>query len=166
MEALETVELQVAYLEQLYEWDQQVRHTVDEQIQTYGFNSPEHLQAAQDMVAVDNLNLAKIEAFFAAYGHPKLAIHGKSACGIPWMIIHHAQRETAPRHRLFPVLYQAYVEGDIEGDDLAFYLNRMHQMYLGYRIQWEGAYRVEQELDTLFKALRLEEMVAEVDARF
>ena len=85
MEALETVELQVAYLEQLYEWDQQVRHTVDEQIQTYGFNSPEHLQAAQDMVAVDNLNQAKLEAFFAAYGHPKLAIHGKSACGIPWI---------------------------------------------------------------------------------
>lgn len=68
---------------------------------------------------------------------------------------------TGARRRLFPELYRAYRLGDL--DDITFFLNRMYDMEFGERIIWEGSYGVEEELDTLLRALKLEEVVKRVD---
>ncbi|GAB5551048.1 MAG: hypothetical protein Sapg2KO_06390 [Saprospiraceae bacterium] len=162
--SLKTTEQQTAYLEAIYELDQDVRNFETEQMEKYGYNSPEHQQSILRIMEIDKNHLAKIEAYFAAYGHPKKDIHGKSACGVPWLVIHHAPSETAPRRRNFPTIYRAYKDGDITDTDITFYLNRMHENELGYRIQWEGAYRVDQELDTLFRALDIQGIVSKIDA--
>lgn len=135
-------------------------------MEKYGYDSPEHQQSIVDLMTTDKINLAKIEAYLAAYGHPKKAIHGKKACGVPRLVIHHASFENAPRYRNFPIIYRAYKDGDITDTDITFHLNRMHENHLGYRIQWEGAYRVEEELDTLFSALKLQAIVAKVDGEW
>ena len=156
---LQTTSRQKAFLEAIYDLDQQVRQEETAANQQHGYNSPEHQASLQRMMEVDDVNLAKIEAFLTIHGHPTTAKHGKKAAGTPWVVIHHAKGGVAPRKRNFKYIYGAYQNGDIDGGAISFYLNRMYEKQYGHRIQWDRPFRDAEEIDTLMRALNLEEVV-------
>lgn len=162
---LTTVEKQVQFLEAILKEDQDVRHFKTEQEQRFGYNSKEYQKALQNMLETDPLNLLKIETYLKTYGYPTIKDHGKDAAYAPWLVIHHAQGGAEPRERNFKYLYEGYKNGGLDGDQLAFFLNRLHDKKFGYRIKWGGTYRAEEELDTLFKSLDLLEIVTEIDRK-
>jgi len=159
--ALREPAAQTTFLEAIYDRDQLVRTKEKEALQQYGFDSGERQRAIETLMQIDQENLAKVEAYLEIHGHPHKDVHSDKAVSTPWLVIHHAPQSTGARRRLFPELYRAYRQGHL--DDITFFLNRMYDMEFGERIIWEGSYRVEEELDTLLRALKLEEVVKRVD---
>lgn len=153
--ALNTIKKQTLFLEDIGKLDQDIRAELDTQISAFGYESDEHLVALQQMKKIDQINLSKIESFFKYYGHPRLQEHGKDATMVPRIVVHHAPTETNPRRRNFKYLYTAFKNGDIDDGELTFYLNRMYHIAFGRRIDWDGPFTVQDELDTLFTALDL-----------
>jgi len=162
---LTTIEKQTKFLEHILAKDQEVRHFETEQLQKFGYDSKEHQLAVQNWWKTDDLNLFKIEAYLKTYGYPTIKEHGKEAVRAPWLVIHHAPGDVEPRKRNFKYLYEGFKQGDLEADQLTFFLNRMYDKKFGYRIEWNRPYKTEEELDTLFKSLDLLEIVREVDQK-
>jgi len=159
--ALQEPDAQTAFLEAIYDRDQLVRTQEKEALQQSGYDSAERQQAIETLMQTDQENLAKVEAYLEIHGHPRKDVHSDKAVSTPWLVIHHAPRSTGARRRNFPELYRAYRQGHL--DDITFFLNRMYDMEFGERIIWEGSYSVEEELDTLLRALKLEEIVKRID---
>ena len=65
--------------------------------QNKNLTSQEHQQAVQAMMDTDTKNLIKIEAFLEKYGHPNKLDHGNKAFYAPWIVMHHAPKETDTR---------------------------------------------------------------------
>ena len=163
IESLNTVEKQKQYLIEIYRLDQLVRKNETAQSGKFGYQSQEHKLAIEEVMTTDELNLNKVELYLEKFGHPNMDQHGKEACNVPWLIIHHAMDGLAPRRRNFKYIYVAYKNGDINDNAISFYLNRMYDIQYGNRIEWDRPYRIEEELDTLFKALDLIDLVNEVN---
>lgn len=161
--ALQTHAQQSKYLVDIGTLDQKVRNVSTQMLEQHGYTSTEHQQANKIMMQTDIENLARIEAYLKKYGHPTLSEHGKEACGTPWLVIHHAIGGIEPRKRNFKYLYKAYQSGDINDSAYTFYLNRMHKIQFGKRIEWNRTFRVEEELDTLYKALDLIPIIHAID---
>ena len=164
--ALVDKKLQRAFLEKIATSDQRVR---DEEIainQKYGYDSKEHKQAVQAMIATDKSNLAKIEAFLEKYGHPNKLDHGNRAFYAPWIVMHHADSQTGTRRRNFKYLYDYYKKDELEQDRLNFFLGRMHNLEKGARIKWNRPFTVQEELDSLINSLDLREIANEIDSRY
>jgi hypothetical protein len=162
IETLTTPELQRQFLEKIHNLDQKVRKEETSILQQYGFNSEEHQKAIQGVMETDAENLQKIERYLDQYGHPKKDVHGEMATNAPWLVVHHASG-ISPRFRNFKYIYMAYRNNDISDNAISFYLNRMYAIQFGNRIEWEGAFTIEQEIDTLIKALDLMDIVDEVE---
>lgn len=156
--ALITPESQRLFLEEIKDVDQQVRIEEGLAIEKFGHNSPEHQEARQKWMAADEINFAKIEAYLTKYGHPTLALHGKKATETPWLVIHHGPDE-AIRERNFKYFYGAWKNKDIEIGTLNFFMGRWHNIKYGHRIRWNGPFTAEEERDTFFKALAIEELI-------
>ncbi len=162
IEGLTTPELQRQYLEKIHELDQKVRKEETSILQQFGYNSEEHQKAIQQAMQTDVENLEKIELYLQKYGHPGKALHGTIATSTPWLVIHHASGIDS-RYRNFKYIYKAYKNNDIDDGEISFYLNRMYDIQFGNRIEWNGPFTIEQEIDTLIKALDLMDIVEEVE---
>ncbi|MFK7983192.1 MAG: hypothetical protein AB8G86_24645 [Saprospiraceae bacterium] len=157
---------QRAFLEKIAASDQRVR---DEEIainQKYGYKSKEHQQAIQKQIDTDKSNLAKIEAYLEKYGHPNKLDHGNRAFYAPWIVMHHAPKETGTRRRNFKYLYDYYKKDELEQDRLNFFLGRMHQLKFGGRIRWNRSFTVQEELDSLINVLDLRTVADEIDSNY
>ncbi len=157
---------QRAFLENIAASDQRVR---DEEIainQKYGYDSKEHKQAVQVKMDTDKSNLAKIEAYLEKYGHPNKLDHGNKAFYAPWIVMHHAPKETGTRRRNFKYLYDYYKKDELEQDRLNFFLGRMHQLEFDKRIRWNRSFTVQEELDSLINVLDLRSIADEIDANY
>lgn len=154
------------FLEKIAASDQTVR---DQEIainQKYGYDSKEHKQAVQKMIDTDKGNLMKIEAYLAQYGHPNKLDHGNKAFYAPWIVMHHAAKETGTRRRNFKYLYDYYKKDQLEQDRLNFFLGRMHQLEFDRRIRWNRTFTVQEEFDSLINVLGLREVANEIDKRY
>ena len=154
---------QRAFLEKIATSDQTVREEESTINQKYGYNSKEHQQAVQTQIDTDKSNLAKIEAYLAKYGHPNKLDHGNRAFYAPWIVMHHAPKETGTRRRNFKYLYDYYKKDELEQDRLNFFLGRMHQLEFGKRIRWNRSFTVQEEFDSLINVLDLREIADEID---
>ena len=161
--ALNTPELQINFLNEIQKLDQEVRSKEGKALQEFGYNSAEHQLAVKQMIETDDENLLKIEAYLNVYGHPTRNVHGADACYTPYLVIHHASGDDAPRRRNFKYLYRAYTNGDLDASPYSLYLNRLYFINFGKKIYWNRPYRVEEELDTLYRALDLEAVIQELD---
>jgi len=157
---------QRAFLEKIATSDQKVRDEESAINQKYGYNSKEHQQAIQAMAATDKSNLAKIEAYLAKYGHPNKLDHGNRAFYAPWIVMHHAPKETGTRRRNFKYLYEYYKKEELEQDRLNFFLGRMHQLEFGGRIRWNRSFTVQEEFDSLINVLDLRSIADEIDKNY
>jgi len=160
--ALNTADKQAIFLEEIHDLDQKVRTDARAIQVKFGFNSKEHREAETHMNKTDLENLAKIEAYFKHFGHPKKDIHGKLAAGTPWLVLHH-QSDYGPREDNFPFIYKAFKEEDIDGGAFTFFLNRMYDWKFDERIKYEGSFTEKFEIDTITRALNLTDMMKEVD---
>ena len=164
--SLSSIEIQKSYLERIHNADQKTRRNNSETLHYYGMDSEEYKQSVQEMIQSDVNNLERIEQYLKKYGHPSLSKHGTKATNTPKLIIHHAVGGIPPRARNFKYLYEATKTKDLELGGLSFYLNRWYELKFGERIFWEGSYTVEMEMDTLFKALELTEIVENIDQKY
>jgi len=154
------------FLEKIATSDQAVREQETIINQKYGYDSKAHQQAVQAMIDTDNSNLEKIEAYLQKYGHPNKLDHGNKAFYAPWIVMHHAPKETGTRKRNFKYLYDYYKKDELEPDRLTFFLGRMYNLEFGERIRWNGPFTVQQELDSMVNALGLREVTDEIDKKF
>jgi len=153
---------QSEYLEMIGDLDQKVRNDEIEILQKYGHLSKIYKNALDTIIKVDAINLAKIDAYLTKYGHPSLKTHSKEATRTPWIVIHHNPgKETSRKH--FKTLYQAYKKGDIDGSAFTLYLGRFYSILYNKRLDLESPYREEFEVDTLVRALDLQQLRDEVD---
>jgi len=155
---LKTTELQSAFLMEIFTKDQQVRKQEQTAIQNYGNNSDEHQAAINNLMKTDDQNLIEIEEYLKVHGHPKRDVHGREACDTPWLVIHHASAGKGVRKKHFQTFYEAYKKGEIHGNALAMYLNRMYNLQFNSQIEWNRPYRVEEEIDTLINTLGLQSL--------
>ncbi len=157
---------QRTFLEKIGTADQAVRDQESAINQKYGYDSKEHQQAVEAMMDTDKSNLAKIEAYILKHGYPNKIDHGNKAFYAPWIVMHHASKESGTRRRNFKYLYEYYKKDMLEPDRLTFFLARMHNLEFGHRIRWKGPFTVQQELDSMINALDLREIVDEIDKKF
>ncbi len=159
---LKTAEAKKAYLEKIFEDDQKVRGPKGSELMLkYGKDSKEHMDYVKALWAMDKRNLLKVEKYFEIHGYPKKEL-GDLATSAPSTVIHHAQGYEA-RERNFEILYQAYLEGELEDGAIAFYLGRMYEMVNGKRLVIKGPFRSEDEINLLIKELDLEQKKANVE---
>lgn len=145
IQSLSTVQAKKQWLEQILRDDQRVRG--QEALQ-----NPDWIQVQWTQ---DSLNLVKIEAYLSHYGHPRRAEVGDAA-DAPWTVIHHAQGY-AVRDRHFEMLYEAYLNGDINYTAISFYLDRMYEIQFGERLPITGKYTPEYKIEQLTEGLGLDE---------
>lgn len=163
IDALNSIEKQAEFLIKIQSLDQEIRNELNENEVKFGAQSQQAKESLKKMSILDEENLEKIECYIKTYGHPSIKLHGREAVFAPYLVYHHHSsleiRETGFKH-----LYKAQKKGDLNADNLAFYLNRTYYIvYNGKRINWEGPYTVEEELDTLYKSLNLMPIIEEIN---
>ena len=162
IKALDGFDKQSKYLENIYALDQGIRGQLSSVERQYGYQSPQLQEVYREMREIDNLNLLKIEKYLELKGHPAKDIHSNSAVNTPYIVYHH-QSGKKVRKRGFKHLYKAYLNGNMDKDGIAFYLNRSYyDITNGQRIEWNRPYRVDEELDTLYKLLDLLPIIEEI----
>lgn len=163
IDQLSTYKKQSEYLERIYNLDQNIREEGANILQKTGDRSIEYVNNRDSTMRLDEINLAKIEAYLAKYGHPTSKSHTSVATMTSWLIIHHnPSTETSKKH--FKTLYQAYKNGNLEGGAFTLYLGRYYSIVYQQRLDLQSPYTEEFEVDTIVKALGLSKMRDEVDA--
>lgn len=162
---LETNDAKKVYLEKILEEDQAVRDGEQSAglMLKYGKDSDEYMEYIKAQWKQDEINLIKIEKFFEIHGYPNKEL-GDMATTSPWIVIHHAQGYET-RERNFEIIYEAYLDGNIDDGAISFYLGRMYKMKNGERLRMENPYKFEDEINKLIKELNLEEKKANVQQR-
>ncbi len=156
LETLTSFESKANYLEKLQEEDQRLRQGISsEVIHKYGSNSKEHHEFMKESNAVDRENLHKIERYIAQYGYPKKNEFGERAALTPFLIIHHSP-SYEDKKRNFKIIYQAFLEGEIDNAAITLYLGRMYEIKKGERLRMENPYTAEEEIERFIKELNLE----------
>ena len=140
--ALNTIEKRKAYLEAINDDDQGVRQGNTE---------------GKKMMQADATNMQKIAKYLEMYGYPKRAEVGKIAALTPWLVIHHqpSYNNDEIRHRYFPMLYQAYRDGDLEGSAFWLFLDRMYYFEHGERFKMKSPYMEADAIDSMIQVLNL-----------
>jgi len=152
---LDTVEKQIAFLESIGSVDQEVRRADIAAIESYGYESQEHIKTRNTMLAADASNLVKIEAYIRHHGHPEIMVHGEKACMIPWLIAYHAPDDFASKRKNYAFLNKAYRSGDLDVSSLITYMEKMHELKFGQKINWWREFSSSEKLETLKRALDL-----------
>jgi hypothetical protein len=155
IEKLNTIEQQKNFLLAISSSDQAVSESETEAVTKFGYDSKEHKTAIEKMFQTDIGNLTKIEAYLKKYGYPSKDNHGKEACSTPWIVVNHAPDGIESRLRNFKYMYDAYKKGDLDSGQMSFYLNRMYRIKFNKELEWGRPFRVEEELDSLYKTLNL-----------
>lgn len=106
----------------------------------------------------DLYRIEQVGAYMQQYGYPSRANLGDDAADAPLLIIHHAPYDAA-RYKYFDYIYQGYLNDDIDADGLAFFLGRFQNNVNGQWITFDRPFTVEEEIDTLISALKLEPRV-------
>jgi len=143
------------FLEGILEDDQKVRNSEGADLMLkYGKDSKEYMDYAKVQWKQDEINLTKIEKYFEKYGYPSKEL-GSDAIRAPWMVLHH-QTDLDKRNRNFDLLYQAYLEGDLDGGSLSFFLGRTYEFTFGKRLKMENPFTSKDEINQLIKELKLQ----------
>ena len=144
------------YLEFMFQEDQEYRIQTSEATLTYGYNSPELNDLYAAMNKTDDINKARVNCYLMKFGYPDSdSISDIASSAIP-MIIHHSSDNTWKRE-LFPTLYSAYVNGDLDSGGLTYILNRMYESEQGERLVMSSPFKIQDEIDTLVHRLGLDE---------
>lgn len=166
VQQLKTNKQKRAYLEQIMKDDQAVRGEEGSNLMlAYGKDSEEYMDFVKTQWAQDELNLKKVEAYFAAYGYPDQRDVGRDAGFAPWLVIQHCT-DPGTRNSFFEILYEAYLDKKLRDTEITFYLNRTYDFLFDERLVLENPYTTEDEINKLVTALELEDQKAKIDQAF
>ncbi len=117
--------------------------------------------SSEEFQQVDGRNLEKIDLYLDIHGHPKKSEVGEIAAITPWVVVHH---ESSPnsfevRKKYFPVLYQAYLDGDIDDGNISFYLNRTYRIKNNSDFRMTNPYKPQDEIDSLLQVLGFDTLI-------
>ncbi len=147
---------QEKYLESIHQSDQEIRNGESSEILLeYGEDSEELQAFYQRMDSIDNLNLERIDLYLEKFGYPGIDSFSDNANSAPWLVIHH-QSNPQSRKDYFPLLKQAYDNGDINTTQFEMYLGRTYQMVNGKYPASEGSYKAEEKIKWLIEELGLD----------
>lgn len=153
--ALTTQEAKESYLANIFDEDQRVRGPEDAEIMLkYGKDSKEYKDNVKALLKQDEINLQKIERYLEQYGYPDKDQFGWKAVSAPWAVIHH-QSDLDIRNRNFEILYQAYLDGNIDDGAFSFYLGRTYTFTFGKRLEMQSPFQSKDEIALLIKELKL-----------
>ena len=85
---------------------------------------PDSLDLAR-MLAIDTANTAWLKGVIAACGWPGRSLVGADGASAAFLLVQHADRDTAFQARVLPLLEQAYSKGDVEGQQVALLTDRL-----------------------------------------
>ena len=159
--SLKTSAQKRAFLEEMYRLDQAVRHKLNEQSLKFGYDSEEAKLTTEEMLQTDKINLHKLEKYLEENPYPESSRLGKTAADAPWLVIHHSG-PLAKRNQYFSLLYEAYLNGNIDDGQMSLYLERSYDIRHEKRLKMKGPYKSEDQIDLLIKGLDLEEEQAEI----
>lgn len=86
--------------------------------------SPDSLDFER-LLAVDTANTAWLKGVIASRGWPGRSIVGADAANAAFLLVQHADRDTAFQARVLPLLERAYTMGDAEGQHVALLTDRI-----------------------------------------
>lgn len=153
--ALKSASAQEKYLEAIHQSDQEIRSGESSEILLEFGKDSEELQAfTQKMDSVDDLNLERIDLYLDKFGYPDIDSFSNKANIAPWLVIHH-QTDPQTRKDYFPLLKEAYDDGDINSTQFEMYLGRTYQMLNGKYPASEGSYKPEEKINWLIEELGL-----------
>ncbi|MEM9546156.1 MAG: hypothetical protein AAGA77_09285 [Bacteroidota bacterium] len=148
---------QQAYLEYLFNEDQRLRQgqSADLTIK-YGFSSKEHKEFIRKQQKLDVINFMRVEAYLEKFGYPKKDDFSTLANTAIWAVVEHSISYKSMK-RVFPILYKAYQEGDMEASGLEWLLQSMHELKYGNKADRDSSqpYRAEEEIERLINKLKL-----------
>lgn len=77
------------------------------------------------MLAVDSANTAWLRGVVARRGWPTRAAVGEEGLNAAFLLVQHADRDTAFQSLILPLLERAYRSGDVKGQDVALLTDRL-----------------------------------------
>ena len=150
--ALVTDHSKIAFLRVVLTEDQRVRQEETAALEQYGYQSDQHRAATNEIVNLDALNLAKVNAFKEAYGMPGLNSVGRMQADATWSTVHHSP-DLETRRDYFEFMRHTWQQELISGSMYTMYLQRWCEMETGDRVMMEGAYTDEEEIKALYEKL-------------
>ena len=100
--------------------DQEIR----QQLIARGMKSPDQ-GVLLKMLLIDMKNQARLKAIIAEHGWPTRQMVGTNGVQAAFIILQHANRDTAFQKRMLPDLKKSYEAGDIRGNHLAMLTDRI-----------------------------------------
>ena len=79
----------------------------------------------QRVLAVDTANTAWLEGVVTAHGWPGRSLVGADGANAAFLLVQHADRDTAFQARVLPLMEHAYATGDAEGQQVALLTDRV-----------------------------------------
>lgn len=104
------------------ETDQEIRRALMEK-QRDG-RTPDSIDVER-MVVVDTANTAWLRRVTARCGWPGRSLVGVEAANAAFLLVQHADRDTAFQARILPLLERAYAAGDADGQQVALLADRL-----------------------------------------
>jgi hypothetical protein len=104
------------------ETDQEIRRALMEK-QRDG-RTPDSVDVER-MVVVDTANTAWLRRVTARCGWPGRSLVGVEAANAAFLLVQHADRDTAFQARILPLLERAYAAGDADGQQVALLADRL-----------------------------------------
>jgi hypothetical protein len=85
---------------------------------------PDSLDAAR-LQAVDTANTRWLKRVVAVHGWPGRSLVGRDGAQAAFLLVQHADADTAFQAQVLPLLERAYAEGDVEGAHVALLTDRL-----------------------------------------
>ncbi len=104
------------------------------------------------------INEKKVGTYLELFGYPKKAEVGAIAAQTPWLVIHESRSENRLdiRTKYFPILFKAYLNGDITDSQMISFLKRFHEYKFGELFKGKDVFDPKDEINTLIGLLNLE----------
>jgi hypothetical protein len=157
IENLTTAASKNSYLEQILKDDQKVRGDEEQELLLkYGKDSKEVMEYTKAQWTMDSTNLLKITSFLQAYGYPSKEKLGKEVATAPWIVIQHCT-DPYTRNFYFEDLYDAYLNEDLDYNQMSLYLGRTYDFIFRKSFEMESPFKPNDKIDALIEALDLNE---------
>ncbi|MEZ5059045.1 MAG: hypothetical protein R2879_18580 [Saprospiraceae bacterium] len=157
IENLTTESSRKSFLEQILKDDQKVRGDERQKLLLkYGNDSKEVMDYTKSQWAMDSINLLKITAYLEVFGYPSKEVLGKDASTAPWIVVHHCT-DPYTRNYYFEALYKAYLNEDLDYNQMSLYLGRTYDFIFRKSFEMESPFKPDDKINALIEALDLNE---------
>jgi hypothetical protein len=153
--ALDSDEKKEAYLLQINQSDQKVRHDLHE-CERYKDGSLECAELRQKAQQTDLENLVKVAMYLRVHGYPSQSKFSSETSSTPWLVLHHTVGLVKNWDKEFaPYLVKAWQKNDITTVNLHWYLKWYFNTYMGHPYQRTTATNENEDITELIKLLKI-----------